>query len=394
MDREKIWDAVDSVQEECLAMADAIHDRPEIGMEEYFASGLLEDWLEKKGFQVERGIGGLPTAFRSVFKNGEGGPVIGLLCEYDALPGLGHGCGHHLQGPSILAAAYALKKCAGLQPFTIVVYGTPAEESVSGKIKMIQAGIRFQDLDVAFMMHGGPATQVDIKSLANTKLKIIFHGKSAHAAIKPEAGRSALDGMLLAFQGIEFLREHVPGDIKMHYIIQNCAGCAANVVPAYAEGSMYVRGDKRVTLDGVTERVKRVFQGAAMMTETTVEVIEEKKVDNKIPNYHLNDLVMEEAKAINAPCLRPPRQKTGSTDFGNVMQLVPGTCIRMAFVPEGTSAHSEEYVKAGKGPEAHLAIMEGAKILAASSARLIEEPMLLKAVRDEFTEALAKEKAQ
>lgn len=174
---------------------------------------------------------------------------------------------------------------------------------------MIQRGCDFTELDAAFMMHGGPATQVDVKSLANTKYKIIFRGTSSHAAIKPEKGRSALDGLILAFQGIEFLREHVNSDVKMHYTVVNCGGTPANVVPAYAEASAYVRSYNRTYLDNVCERFEKVLKGAAMMTETEVEIIREKEVDNKIPVLSLNDIVMEQAKAVNAPRLRPAREK-------------------------------------------------------------------------------------
>lgn len=389
--KESLYKVIDEASPELIRMADEIFDHPETGMEEYRAAGLLTNWLEKEGFLVERGVAGVETAFRAVYKNGEGGPNIGLLCEYDALPGIGHACGHHMQGPSILAAAKALKDNAGETPFTVTVYGTPAEESVSGKIKMIENGCTFEELTVALMMHGGPATQVDVKSLANTKLRIIYRGVSAHAAIKPEKGRSALDGLILAFQGVEFLREHVNSDVKIHYTVVNCGGTPANVVPAYAEASMYVRSYNRAYLDTVTERLKKVLKGAAMMTETEVEIIEEKKVDNKIPVLALNDLVMKNAREAGAPRLRPAREKTGSTDFGNVMRRVPGTCARVAFVDESAAAHSQEYIDAGKTKMAHEAVVFGARILAGTAGELIDDPGLLQKITEEFKENLERE---
>ena len=167
--KEVMFRDIDGIRNEMTAMADDIFDHPEIGLEEFHAQKVLTDWLEKEGFAVERGVVGVETAFKAVYRHGEGGPNIGLLCEYDALPGIGHACGHHMQGPSILAAAKALKDAEIRKPYTITVYGTPAEESVSGKIRMIQNGCTFEELDVALMMHGGPATQVDVKSLANSK---------------------------------------------------------------------------------------------------------------------------------------------------------------------------------------------------------------------------------
>lgn len=392
--KEVMFRDIDGIRNEMTAMADDIFDHPEIGLEEFHAQKVLTDWLEKEGFVVERGVAGVETAFKAVYRHGEGGPNIGLLCEYDALPGIGHACGHHMQGPSILAAAKALKDAEIRKPYTITVYGTPAEESVSGKIRMIQNGCTFEELDVALMMHGGPATQVDVKSLANSKYKVIFHGVSAHAAIKPEKGRSALDALILAFQGIEFLREHVNSDVKIHYTVVNCGGTPANVVPAYAEASVYVRSYNRAYLDTVCRRFEKVLKGAAMMTETEVEIIEEKKVDNKIPVLTLNDLVMKQAEEIHAPQIAPAREKTGSTDFGNVMRRVPGTCARIAFVAPGAAAHSQEYIEAGKTEAAHDAVIYGAKILAGTALELIEDPELLKQAKEEFRKNLAKENSE
>lgn len=389
--KEHLFQAVEAQRTTLTAMADSIFDDPELGFQEFHAQKKLTDYLTQSGFQVETGTGGVETAFRAEFRNGQGGPRIGLLCEYDALEGLGHACGHHMQGPAILGAAKALKDAAIDAPYTITVYGTPAEETISGKVVMLENGCTFEELDVALMMHGGPATQVDVKSLALDKLKIIYHGVCSHAALKPEKGRSALDGLILACQGVEFLREHVPSDVRMHYTIVNCGGTAANVVPGYAEASMYVRSYNRTELDGVVARVKKVLQGAAMMTETEVEIIEEKSLDNKIPVLALNELVMEQAEKVHAPCIRPARQKTGSTDFGNVMRHVPGTCIRVAFVPEGAAAHSQEYLDAGKTEAAHNAVVYGAKILALTGAQLIENPEKLEAIKKEFHENLAKE---
>lgn len=392
--KEVMFRDIDGIRNEMTAMADDIFDHPEIGLEEFHAQKVLTDWLEKEGFAVERGVVGVETAFKAVYRQGEGGPNIGLLCEYDALPGIGHACGHHMQGPSILAAAKALKDAEIREPYTITVYGTPAEESVSGKIRMIQNGCTFEELDAALMMHGGPATQVDVKSLANSKYKVIFHGVSAHAAIKPEKGRSALDALILAFQGIEFLREHVNSDVKIHYTVVNCGGTPANVVPAYAEASVYVRSYNRAYLDTVCKRFEKVLKGAAMMTETEVEIIEEKKVDNKIPVLTLNDLVMKQAEEIHAPQIAPAREKTGSTDFGNVMRRVPGTCARIAFVAPGAAAHSQEYIEAGKTEAAHDAVIYGAKILAGTALELIENPELLKQAKEEFRKNLAKENSE
>lgn len=390
--KQHLYDYIDSIRSDMCRMSDEIFDHPELGLEEFMASGLLADWLEKDGFIVKRGVAGVQTAFRAVYRHGEGGPNIGLLCEYDALPKIGHACGHHMQGPSILAAASALRHADLEEPYTVTVYGTPAEESVSGKILMIRGGCTFEELDVALMMHGSNLTQTDVKSLALSKFRVHYKGTSSHAAIRPESGRSALDAMILAFQGIEFLREHVESDVKMHYTIVDCGGTPANIVPADATASLYVRSYSRTCLNGVIERLKKVLQGAAMMTETELELIAEKEVDNKIPAVRLNELIMEQAEEVGAPRTAPPREKTGSTDFGNILHRLPGSCIRVAFVPEGVASHSQGFVDAGKSEDAHNAVIFGAKILCGTSYELIRHPELLQEIREEFSRRIAEEK--
>ena len=382
---------VDEQAPELTRMADTIFDHPEIGPHEVFASKLLTDYLESHGFAVTRGVGGLETAFRAVWKNGEGGPNMGLLCEYDALPGMGHGCGHQMQGPGILGAAVAIQKAAGTRPFTLTVYGTPGEENISGKYIMIQNGCTFEELDVALMMHGGPATQTDIKCLANAEYDLIYHGKAAHAALKPEAGRSSLDAMCLAFHGMECLREHVTDDVRLHYNITDGGGTAANVVPSLTKAQVMVRANTVKAVKELMVRLEKIFQGAAMMTETTVEAKVGKILDNKIPNLQLNDVLMKYARELQAPNCQPPRQRTGSTDFANVMHRVPGSCIRVAFVPDGTSSHSPEFIAAGKSQEAHRAVVFGAKILADTVLELIDDPAELASIQKEFRERLAEE---
>lgn len=373
---------IDSIAPEILNMADSIFDDPELGLNEYRAMKKITDFLRKNDFKVEENIYGFETAFRATYKVGKGGINIGLLCEYDALEGLGHACAHHMQGPSIIATAAALKDVLKDYDFNIVVYGTPAEETLGAKVAMEKNGA-FQDIDVAFMMHGSPMTSTDVKSLALSNFDIIFHGVAAHAALAPEKGRSALDGILLLFQAIEFLREHVKEDTKMHYTIVD-AGGPANVVPKYAKAKVSLRSYDRNYLNDVIRRFKNIVEGAAMMTETTCEIIETKSLDSKIPVLSLNKILMDNAVEVNAPRIEPPREKTGSTDFGNVMFKVPGSCIRIAFVPSGTSSHSEKFIECGKTEDAHNAILLASKILANSSFDLISKPELYNEVKEEF----------
>lgn len=382
--KKKLFEAVDRQRERLTAMADMIFDHPEYEGEEVLAAEILTGYLKENGFAVELGSGGFKTAFRAEYSHGEGGPVIGILCEYDALRGLGHGCGHHMQGPVCLGAAVALKQLRTTQPYQVVVYGTPAEETLGCKCDMMKNGC-FKELDVAFMMHGGPNTCTDIKCLAKNTLRVTYHGKEAHAAINPEKGKSAFDALLAAFQGVEFLREHVPDDVRMHYTVTELPG-PVNVVPARAAGEFNIRSFSKRTLDEVTGRFLEIVKGAALIGGVTYELEEGVAYHNKIPVILLNDLLMDNVRLAGAPQLAPPREKTGSTDFGNVTYEIPGASIRVAFVPEGTPSHSQEYVDAGKSEAAHNCIIYGAKSIAGTGYDLIMTDGLLDRVKAEFAE--------
>lgn len=379
--KEILFKDIESRKSDLINMADDIFDHPELCFEETYCSNLLEDYLEKEGFIVERGLGTLDTAFRATYVNKENGPNIGLLCEYDALT-MGHACGHHMQGPAILAAAIAIKNNIKDYPYNLIVYGTPAEEGGGGKIKMIDEGF-IKELDIALMMHGGPATQTDVKSLAMSSRVVTFHGKSSHAALKPEDGRSALDALLLTFQGVEFLREHVKEDSRMQYTILD-AGGPSNVVPAKAVGSFSLRSYSSIYLNEIVERFDNIVKGAALMTGTEYEIVEKKRLESKIPVPTLNDVLMKNAELVDAPNRKPAREKTGSSDFGNVTNIIPGSCIRLAFVPDGTSSHSQEFLDNGKEEEGHNAVILSAKILAASVYDILSEENLLDTIKTEF----------
>ena len=254
----------------------------------------------------------------------------------------------------LIGAALCIRQLAGDRPYKIVIYGTPAEESLGGKIIMQENGC-FQDIDIALMMHAAPDTCVDIKTMALENFRVTFHGREAHAAMNPEKGRSALDAILLSFHAIEMLREHVLEDTRMHYTVLD-AGGPANVVPGKATAEYTLRSYNTSYLAQVVERFKKIIEGAALMTETTYTMERDPAYSAKIPCLKLNELIMDNARAFEAPHLAPPREKTGSTDFGNVMYELPGSCIRMAFVPSGTPAHSQAYLDAGKSDDAHRAV--------------------------------------
>lgn len=248
--KSKLMKSVEKLKNELASMSDFIFDHPEIGYKEIQASNLLCEFLEKSGFKVEKGCAGLSTAFRASYRNGKGGPCIGLLCEYDALENLGHACGHHLQGPSVIGAAVAMKDQISDYNFSLEVIGTPAEESAEGgKTIMLEKGV-FKHLDIALMMHGGDATITDIKSMALSEYLVTFIGISAHSAIAPDKGRSALEALMLAFNGIAYLRGHVQDDVRIHGIVEN-GGQVVNSIPEKAVGRFEFRSYNRPYLDSV-----------------------------------------------------------------------------------------------------------------------------------------------
>lgn len=379
--KNKIGEYIRKEMPRLTEMADWIFDHPELAFHEYQAAKILENYLEKQGFSVQRGLGKFDTAFRAEYRQGNNGIRIGLLCEYDALP-KGHACGHHLQGPAIVGAAAAVKNLFQELSYDLIVYGTPAEEGKGGKILLLQEGF-LKDMDVALMMHGGPATQTDIKSMAKISASVKFHGKSSHAALNPENGRSALDALLLSCQGLEFLREHIRDDSRIQYIISN-GGTAMNTVPELAVGEFSLRSYDSSYLDELIHRFERVIKGAAIMTETRAEIIYHLRTEGKIPAICLNDLLMENAAYYGAPNQKPARERTGSTDFANVMHEIPGACIRISFVREGTASHSQEFLDAGKSEDAHKAVMYGSEILAATLYDLISKKDVWEKVKKDY----------
>lgn len=392
-----LGEVIEMHRAELCKMADLIYDFAEKSAEEYKSMELLTDYLQNEGFTVERGIA-LDTAFRATWDNcraavdDEGkntAPVLGILVEYDALEDIGHACGHHMQGPAGIGAAIAIKEVMKDYPFKLVIYGTPAEETLGGKIVMLDAGY-MKELDLALMSHGSPNTSVDEKCMALENFVVTFHGVKSHAAISPDEGRSALDAALLSFHAIEMLREHVKDDTRMHYTIRN-AGGPPNVVPDLTVAEYTLRSYSTSYLNTVVERFYNILKGAALMTDTTYDIQRDLPFKSKIVCHSVNDLLMKNAAYEKAPSIAAPRKKTGSTDFGNVLYEIPGSCIRIAFTKPDAQPHSQEYLEVGKTDKAHDAICYAAKIMADTFCDVITTPGLLTQIKEEFYAAKQKE---
>jgi Metal-dependent amidase/aminoacylase/carboxypeptidase len=381
--KEQINHYIDSITSELLAMADEIFDNPEMGFKEYKACKLLTAWLQKNGFAVTTGVGGVETAFRAVYERGSNGPSIGLLCEYDALP-MGHGCGHHMQGPVILGAAAALmKSSAGDQPFKLVVYGTPAEEILLGKPEMLKGGC-FKDIDLAFMMHSGANTSIITRSLTGVNLRVVFQGRHAHDTAAPWMNRSGFDAMILALEGVGLLRGHIKDGVRLFQSVNDCIGIPSNHDSSRASANFSVRTYQAEDVPELEERLRAILNGAAMMTETRAAIEKTLEVMGTNPSHTLNGILLSNAEILNAPQIIPERKGGGSNDFANITHLMPGATIYVAFVPAGTASHTQEWLDAGKSPTAHASIVLGAKILAGGCADLIQRPELVKKAREEF----------
>lgn len=392
-----LGEVIEMHRAELCKMADLIYDFAEKSAEEYKSMELLTDYLQNEGFTVERGIA-LDTAFRATWDNCRAAvddeekntaPVLGILVEYDALEDIGHACGHHMQGPAGIGAAIAIKEVMKDYPFKLVIYGTPAEETLGGKIVMLDAGY-MKELDLALMSHGSPNTSVDEKCMALENFVVTFHGVKSHAAISPDEGRSALDAALLSFHAIEMLREHVKDDTRMHYTIRN-AGGPPNVVPDLTVAEYTLRSYSTSYLNTVVERFYNILKGAALMTDTTYDIQRDLPFKSKIVCHSVNDLLMKNAAYEKAPSIAEPRKKTGSTDFGNVLYEIPGSCIRIAFTKPDAQPHSQEYLEAGKTDKAHDAICYAAKIMADTFCDVITTPGLLTQIKEEFYAAKQKE---
>jgi amidohydrolase len=396
--RQQALDAIDASAGELRAVSQFIHDHPEIALEEVRSSAAAADVLEKFGFEVERGIAGLPTAFRATTGSADG-PHIAFLAEYDALPGVGHGCGHNLICLSALAAGIGAKAALNGARARITVFGTPAEEAVGGKVIMKNAGV-FDDVDAAMGAHPGdaeaycPTVPGSGEALACQAVTLAFRGQAAHAAADPFNGINALDAVILTFNGVNALRQHVKSDARLHGIIVK-GGEAPNVVPDDTEALFYVRAGTQKYMYELVEKVRKIGEGAALMTGATLEFsFPEDASWDMITNYRLAQalktnidrvgLVLPDAKA---------EEGAGSTDWGNVSYAVPSVETAYPIVAGRCTWHSQDVVDAAESDLGYCNTFLVAKAMALTALDLIEQPEILAAVKAEFAGALAQRHA-
>jgi amidohydrolase len=390
--KRRVCEAVDRHASALIETADWIWAHPEIGHQEVEASRRLAGLLEGAGIPVEVGTAGMATAFKAALPNGDGAPRprVAILAEYDALPGLGHGCGHNLIGTSAIGAALALREVSSQLPGSVWVLGTPAEESAApnsgGKVHMVNAGV-FEEVDAAIMFHPATETAVTLdRSLAARGFEFYFHGRAAHAAGAPEEGVNALDAVVLFYNAISMLRQQVRSDVRIHGIILS-GGAAANIIPDYAAIRYRTRADDSEYLADVVERVVACAEGAAKATGCRLEWKEYMPgYENTLPNPVLMELMVANLQRLGLEVTTSRRRAgRGSTDFGNVSRRVPGIEARIAITEQiDVPGHSVEFREAAGSERGRQAMLAAAKGLAMTALDLLVEPDNLRRAKSAF----------
>ena len=462
IDKKFVIDAVDSISARINRLGDDVWDHPETAFTEYRSAALHIEALKELGFEVQENLADIPTAFSGRW--GSGRPVIGILGEFDALSGLsqeaglaehkpvipggnGHGCGHNLFGAASIGAAYAVKeylKASGMSG-TVIYFGCPGEEGGSGKAFMARDGV-FDGLDAALAWHPAAGNQVwSDPFLGNFQVKYKFNGIAAHAGACPELGRSALDAVELMNVGVQYLREHIISDARIHYAVTDTGGFSPNVVQAHAEVLYLIRAPKLDQVREIYDRVNHIAHGAAEMTGTSVEIEFIKACSNFVPNTVLNEVMqanMEEigapkfdeadhalAKALNEtvkvsgagfaeqlrqfpkevreelmrhagddiydfvmPLSRIEKQVTASTDVGDVSWICPTAQVGICTMASRTPGHAWQLVAQGKSGIAHKGTVYAAKVMAGSAVDILNDPELLKKAKEEHEERLDHQK--
>ena len=377
----KVHDSVESQRRQLIQLSLNIHDNPELGFKEEKASAWLTSYLENSGFHVERGIAGLATAFRATY--GEVSPRIALLAEYDALPKIGHGCGHNIIGVSAVGAAVASKSIIDQLGGSIVVLGTPGEEVFGGKIDMVKAGI-FKEIDVAMIVHPNTRNMPTEDALACSSLEVEFFGQAAHAAGQPHRGINALDAMILAFTSINSLRQHIRGDARIHGIITD-GGEAPNIVPAHSAAVFLVRALDDDYLAELKNKVLNCFTGASVASGARLEYRWRDRTYAPMKNnMTLAGLFKQNLESLGRKVEAfDPHFGLGSTDMGNVSQVVPCIHATVAIAPLEVVIHTPEFAAAAASRAGQQGLMDAAKTMAMTVADILQ-PGTIDKIKQEF----------
>jgi amidohydrolase len=379
----QVLSAIDAASGELVALARRIHATPEIAFQERQASSWLTETLERHGFKVDRGVAGLETAFRAEVNGKAERPTVAILAEYDALPEIGHACGHNLICTAALGAGIGLAAVREQLPGRALVLGTPAEEGGGGKVIMLQGGA-FEGVDAAMMFHPAGYTLSGRPSLASYRLLLKFLGKAAHAAAAPHEGINALDALIQTFSSIGLLRQQLRDDARIHGII-TYGGAAPNIIPDRAEASFSVRATDSGYAFECLQRVIACAEGAARATGATLEYTHKKGYDAIKANRTLADVFARHLEAFGWKQDQPPeRPRMGSTDMGDVSQVMPAIHPYVSIGPKDLPGHTIQFREAALSEKGFGAMIAAAKAMALTAYDCLADPGLLAAARAEF----------
>ncbi|CBE68518.1 MAG: M20 family metallopeptidase [Candidatus Methylomirabilis oxygeniifera] len=386
--KDEVVTAVDRLSSTLIATSRFLHRHPELAYEERESVQHLASLLKAHGFEVIEGVGGLPTAFMAMAGVDQPSATIAFLAEYDALPSLGHACGHNLIASSSIGAALALQPFLSTLGGQILVVGCPAEEKGGGKIALVKAGL-FANVDAALLVHPSNRTEIFKSALAMRALRVEFFGKASHAAAAPHLGINALDAVVLAFTNLNALRQQLRDDARIHGIITD-GGRAPNIIPDYAAARFCIRALNLEYLHDLHRRVVACFEAAAMATGTTVAIHEEGEEYHPMKcNRALGALFYANLETLGERVEQTPEDgETGSTDVGNVSQVVPTIHPTIALTDHvDVVCHSAAFAQAAGGPDGDRAMITAAKALAMTAVDLFINPAALQQVQEEFREA-------
>lgn len=379
--KDKIIEIIECKRDEYYSLSRYIWENPELGNKEYKAVEALTKKLASEGFEIEKNVANLETGFIASYKSDKDGPTMAFLGEYDALPQLGHGCGHNMIGVAAALCAVSLKEVVDTFGGRVLVLGTPAEETYGGKVKMVEAGI-FDDVDAALMIHPSRDYISSGTSLAMEALQFDFYGKPAHGAASPHKGVNALDALVNFYVAVSTLRQQLTSDVRIHGIISK-GGDAANIIPDHTQGQFYIRAMKKEYLQEVIEKVKKCAEGAALMTGCTLEISNyEETYDNLITNQPLSQLYTQNLIAVGIT-IDQIQEKTshGSSDIGNVSQVVPAIHPYTKICASDIAGHTKEFRDAAGSEEGFDQMLYGIKAMALTGFDLLTDEEKLKEVK-------------
>lgn len=379
----RVQDFVNEHSDQLITISQTLHANPEVAFEEYESMALLSGTAEGEGFTVERSVAELETAFVAISNGQADGPTIAFIAEYDALPGLGHACGHNIIGTAATGAALAVHSIRSEIPGVIKLIGTPAEERGGGKVMMAERGI-FDGVDAAMMIHPGTRAMTTRGTLASNKLEFEFFGKASHAAAAPDLGINALDACIQTFNNINALRQHLAPDVRIHGIITH-GGDAPNIVPEYAACAFSVRAATSDYSFEVVEKVIRCAEAGALGAGATMQYKHLTHYANRIANPTMARLFGENLETLGQPVYPPrPGERMGSSDMGNVSQLVPAIHPYIPIADPGVGGHTPAFAAAAASERGNQALLNSAKAMAMTAVELFTRPEIMAQVQDDF----------